>query len=90
MKTYLLISTLAASLLASGVAYAAGTTNAEKCTALTTQWNEVALTHKTNAKFPAAQKEADAGIKMCHASNSPTGIQSLDKALNMLGVKPSA
>jgi hypothetical protein len=88
MKKTLLIGTLTATLLASGAAFAAGTTNADKCNTLTTQWHEIAQTHKSNAKFPAALKEADSGIKMCKA-NSPTGIQSLDKALNMLGVKPN-
>lgn len=89
MKKTLLIGTLTATLLASGVAFAAGTTNADKCNALTTQWHEVTLTHKTNAKFPAAQKEAEAGIKMCKANDSATGIQAIDKALGMLGVKPN-
>jgi len=90
MKTRLLLSALAATVLVSGAAYAAGTTPAEKCTALTTQWNEVALTHKTHAKFSVAQKEAESGIKMCKTNKDATGIQAIDKALNLLGVKPSA
>lgn len=89
MKSHLLLGAFAASLLLSGAAYASGPTNVDKCASLTKQWNEVSPTHKTNAKFAAAQKDANAGIQMCHAKKESDGILSIDKALNMLGVKPA-
>ena len=89
MKSHLILGAVAATLLLSGAAYASGPTNVDKCTTLTKQWNDVSPTHKTNAKFAAAQKDANAGIQMCHAKKESEGILSIDKALNMLGVKPA-
>lgn len=89
MKSHLILGALAATLLLSSAAYASGPTDIDKCNTLTKQWNEVSPTHKTNAKFTAAQKEADAGIQMCHAKKESDGIRAIDKALNMLGVKPA-
>jgi hypothetical protein len=86
MKARLLMGALAATLLMSGAAYAASP--AEKCSQLTTQWNEVSPAHKTNAKFSAAEKDALAGIQACHAKKDTDGIRDLTKALDMLGVKP--
>lgn len=90
MKTRLLLSALAATVLVSGTAMAATTTPAQKCTALISQWNDVAKTHKSNAKFTVAQKDAMSGEKLCHASKDAAGILDLTKALNTLGVKPAA
>lgn len=88
MKTRLLLGALAATMLVSGTAMAASTPT-QKCTALITQWNDVAKTHKTAAKFTAAQKDAMAGEKSCKANKDADGIKDLTKALNTLGVKPA-
>lgn len=90
MKTRLLLSALAATVLVSGTAMAATTTPAQKCTALISQWNDVAKTHKSNAKYSTAEKDAASGEKMCHANKSADGVRDLTKALNTLGVKPAA
>ncbi|WP_374655054.1 hypothetical protein [Dongia sp.] len=89
MKTSLLLGALAATILASGAAMAASTPT-QKCTALISQWNEVAKTHKGNANFTTAEKDAMAGEKMCHAAKAADGVKDLTKALNTLGVKPAA
>lgn len=89
MKTRMLLGALAATVLVSGTAMAASTP-AQKCTALISQWNDVAKTHKGNAKFTAAEKDAMAGEKMCHAAKAADGVKDLTKALNLLGVKPAA
>jgi hypothetical protein len=89
MNTRLLLGALAATMLVSGTAMAASTP-AQKCTALITQWNDVAKTHKSNTKFGAAQKDAMAGEKMCKASKDAEGVRDLTRALNALGVKPAA
>ena len=88
MKTRLLLSALAATVLISGTAMAASTP-AQKCTVLTNQWNDAAKIHKGNAKFTMAEKDAMAGEKMCKANKDADGIKDLTKALNALGVKPA-
>lgn len=90
MKTRLLLGALAATLLVSGTAMAATTTPAQKCTVLISQWNDVAKTHKSNAKYATAEKSAMLGEKMCKANKDADGIKDLTKALNTLGVKPAA
>ncbi len=87
MKTRLMLGALAATMLVSGTAMAASTP-AEKCTALITQWNDVAKTHKNAAKFKAAEKDAAAGEKACKASKHEAGAKDITKALELLGVKP--
>lgn len=50
----------------------------------------MAKTHKGNAKFTVAEKGAMAGEKMCHANKAADGVKDLTRALNLLGVKPTA
>ncbi len=87
MDTRMLLGALAATVLISSTAMASSTP-AEKCTMLIGQWNDAAKTHKSNAKFATAEKDAMAGEKACHASKSAIGVKDLTKALNLLGVKP--
>lgn len=88
MKTGLLLSTLAATLICAGTAFAASTTPAAQCAALTAQWNDVAKTHKGSGYFASAEKMAKSGEAMCKQNKDDKGIKDLLKALHMVGVKP--
>jgi hypothetical protein len=90
MKTRLLLSALAATVLVSGTAMAATATPAQKCTALISQWTDAGPTHKGHAKFALAEKFAASGEKMCKTNKEADGVKDLTKALTTIGVKPAA
>lgn len=97
MKTRLIAAATLASFAFAGAALAASTTATtpaktpvEKCTALTTQFDDAVKTHANHAKFAQAKTLGTKGVQMCQNKKEDGGIKDLEKALKMLGVKPTA
>jgi hypothetical protein len=96
MKTRLIAAVTIASFALAGGAFAASTSTTpkktpdEKCTALTTQFDDAIKTHANHAKFAQAKTLGTTGAQMCQNKKEDGGIKDLEKALKMLGVKPTA
>lgn len=98
MKTRLIAAATFASLALAGVALADSTTptgsNAmkpdQKCTALITQFDDALKTHANHAKLAQAKTLGGKGQQMCQNKKEDGGIKDLEKALKLLGVKPTA
>jgi hypothetical protein len=98
MKTQLIAAATIASFAFAGAAFAASTSTTtapaktpdQKCTALTIQFNDAVKTHATHAKFTQAKTLGTTGEQMCQNKKEDGGIKDLQRALKMLGVKPTA
>ena len=95
MKTRLIAALTIVSFALAGGAFATTTTPAkktpdEKCTALTTQFDDAVKTHANHAKIAQAKTLGATGVQMCQNKKDDGGIKDLQKALKMLGVKPTA
>ena len=97
MKTRLIAAATIASFAFAGAAFAASTTATtpaktpvEKCTALTTQFNDAVKTHASHAKLAQAKSLGATGEQMCQTKKADGGIKDLERALKTLGVKPAA
>ena len=97
MKTHLIVAATLASFAIAGAAFAGSTTSSTtpaksdlKCTALITQFDDAMKTHASHAKFAEAKTLGASGQQMCQNKKEDGGIKDLEKALKLLGVKPTA
>jgi hypothetical protein len=60
---------------------------AERCASLGAQFDEAAETHKSDRKFPAAQKLRDDGGRLCENKHYSAGGRKIVDALKEIGVK---
>lgn len=96
MKTSLLLSALAGSLLlasgamaaSTGVQLAATMTAAEKCTTLEAQFDDAIKTHGSSSKAAEAKTLRTEASALCAGSKQTEGVSKLQQALKDLGVTP--
>lgn len=97
MQIRLIALATVASFALAGAAFAGSTATTgtatkpdQKCTALITQFDQAVKTHANHAKLAEAKTLGASGQQMCQNKKEDGGIKDLEKALKMLGVKPTA
>lgn len=96
MKTSLLLSALAGSLLLAGGAMAADASRqlaatmsmGEKCTTLEQQFDDAIKTHGNAAKATEAKTLRSQASALCAGGKQPEGVSKLEQALKDIGVTP--
>lgn len=68
----------------------AAATPSARCTALEQQFSKAEASHKTMKVFNDAAKLRDEGKNLCMANKAPDGVNKLEQALKLIGVKPAA
>lgn len=68
----------------------AASTPSARCTALEQQFSKAESSHKNMKVFNDAVKLRDEGRNMCMANKQTDGINKLEQALKLIGVKPAS
>jgi hypothetical protein len=68
----------------------AASTPSAHCTALEQQFSKAEASHKTMKVFKDAVKLRDEGKSLCMANKQSDGINKLERALKLIGVKPAS
>ena len=68
----------------------AASTPSARCTALEQQFSKAEASHKSMKVFNDAVKLRDEGKNLCTANKAPDGVNKLEQALKLIGVKPAA
>lgn len=68
----------------------AASTPSARCTALEAQFSKAESSHKSMKMFNDAAKLRDEGKNLCTANKQTDGINKLEQALKLIGVKPAA
>lgn len=68
----------------------AASTPSARCTALEQQFSKAESSHKSMKEYNDAVKLRDQGKNLCTANKQTDGINKLEQALKMIGVKPAA
>ncbi len=100
----IILATAAAVILSAPLAFAANATPSlapapkplktaaaslpEQCTALGAQFDKAEATHRTHQNYKEALGLRSEGKSLCRAHKDPEGIEKIESALTMIGMKP--